>query len=204
MTNAPLVWIGLLAPWLPLKIFGPAARCSRQNQFPALRPSGRPLNVAPMRLVLLLGLLLGFAGLSRADEIKFVRVWPGWRDAASFERISEYFTGKENPGSQVILRSHPEIRSGFYFLARVTNPGPALLAVKIIVYVITPDSPKAKAFTFAAALPNGDTVFDLGLTGADWAGEKVHPVAWKIEIVTTDGHSLGAAKSFLWEKPDTK
>jgi hypothetical protein len=157
-----------------------------------------------MRLVLLLALLLGCAGLSRADEITFVRVWPGWRDAASFERISEYFTGKENPGSQVLLRSHPEIRAGFYFLARVTNPGLALAAAKVIVYVITPDSPKTKSFTFTAALPTGDTVFNIGLTGADWAGEKVHPVAWKIEIVTTEGHSLGAAKSFLWEKPDKK
>ena len=157
-----------------------------------------------MRLLLTLALLLGSAGLTRADEIKFVRVWTGWRNAASFERISEYFTGRENPGSQVLLRSHPEIRAGFYFLARVSNPGAALAAAKVIVYVITPDSPKIRSFTFTAPLPTGDTVFDLGLTGADWAGEKVHPVAWKVEVVTTEGRSLGAAKSFLWEKPDKK
>jgi len=155
-----------------------------------------------MRPFLALVLLAVLAPLSRADEVKFVRVWPAWRDAASFERISEYFTGKENPGSQVLLRSHPEIRSGFYFLARVTNSGPALTSAKVILTVITPDSPKAKAYTFPAALPAGDTVFNLGLTGADWVGEKIHPVAWKIEVVATDGHLLGAAKSFLWEKPD--
>jgi hypothetical protein len=157
-----------------------------------------------MRLVLLLALLLGSAGLSRADEVKFVRVWPGWRDAVSFERISEYFDGKENPGSQVLLRSHPEIRPGFYFLARAANSGPALTSAKLILYVITPDSPKTRTFTFTAALPTGDTVYNIGLTGADWAGDKVHPVAWKIEVVTTDGRLLGAAKSFLWEKPDKK
>jgi len=157
-----------------------------------------------MRLVLTLALLLGSAGLSRADEVKFVRVWPTWRDTASFERISEYFTGKENPGSQVLLRSHPEIRAGFYFLARATNSGPALTAGKLVLTVITPDSPKAKAYTFTTALPTGDTVFNVGLTGADWAGETVHPVAWKIEITTTEGRLLGVAKSFLWEKPDQK
>ncbi len=170
---------------------------------PHLRPADRPLNLAPMRLILMLALVLGSAGLSRADEVKFVRVWPGWRDTASFERISEYFDGKENPGSQVLLRSHPEIRPGYYFLARVTNSGPALTSAKVVLSVITPDSPKTKAYTFPAALPAGDTVFNIGLTGADWVGEKIHPVAWKIEVVATEGHSLGAAKSFLWEKPDT-
>jgi hypothetical protein len=157
-----------------------------------------------MRLVLTLALLLASAGVSRASETTFVRVWPGWRDSASFERISEYFTGKENPGSQVLLRSHPEIRSGFYFLARVTHSGSPLTAAKVVLSVITPDSPKAKTYTFTAALPAGDTVFNVGLTGADWAGEKVHPVAWKIEVATTDGRLLGVAKSFLWEKPDQK
>ena len=45
-------------------------------------------------------------------------------------------------------------------------------------------------------------MFNVGLTGDDWAGPKVHPVAWKIEVVTADGRVLGVAKSFLWEKPD--
>ena len=157
-----------------------------------------------MRLVLTLVLLLGSAGLARAAEVEFVRVWPEWREAESFKRISEYFNGQENTGSQVVLRSHPEIRSGFYFLARVTHSGPALSAAKVILTLITPDSPKSKAYTFTTALPAGDTVFNLGLTGADWAGPKVHPVAWKIEIVTTEGRLLGVAKSFLWEKPDQK
>jgi hypothetical protein len=157
-----------------------------------------------MRPVLLFALLLGLAGVACADEVTFVRVWPAWRDAVSFERISEYFTGKENPGSQVLLRSHPEIRAGFYFLARVTNSGPALASPKLVLTVITPDSPKPKAYTFPITLPGGDTVFNVGLTGADWAGEKVHPVAWKIEIFATEGRLLGAAKSFLWEKPDKK
>ena len=54
----------------------------------------------------------------------------------------------------------------------------------------------------SVVLPAGETVFNVGLTGTDWVGPKVHPVAWKIEIVATDGRLLGVQKSFLWEKPD--
>ena len=169
---------------------------------PHLRPSGRPLNFAPMRLALTLTLLLGSAGLSRSAEVEFVRVWPEWRDAVSFERVSEYFTGQENTGSQVVRRTHPETRAGFYFLARVSNSGAAQPSAKLVVFVIKPDSPQTKVYTFPVELPAGSTVFNLGLTGADWAGPKAHPVAWKVEVVATDGRVLAVQKSFLWEKPD--
>jgi hypothetical protein len=154
-----------------------------------------------MRLALTFLLLLGSSGWLRAAEVEFVRVWPEWREAKSFERISEYFTGQENPGSQVICRTHPETRAGFYFLARVNHTGAAAAAAKIILSVIKPDSPKTLEYTFPVALPAGETVFNLGLTGADWPGLKIHPVAWKIEVVAADGRVLGAHKSFLWEKP---
>jgi len=155
-----------------------------------------------MRLALTLTLLLGSAVLSRSAEVEFVRVWPEWRDAVSFERVSEYFTGQENTGSQVVQRTHPETRAGFYFLARVKNAGTTLPNAKLVVSVIKPDSPRAQVYTFPVELPAGSTVFNLGLTGADWAGSKAHPVAWKVEVVATDGRLLAAHKSFLWEKPD--
>lgn len=167
-----------------------------------LRRSGRPLNLSPMRLALMLTLLLGSISLSRAAEVEFVRVWPEWRDAVSFERVSEYFTGQENTGSQVVRRTHPETRAGFYFLARVSNHGAALTSAKLVIALIKPDSPQTKVYAFPVELPAGSTVFNLGLTGADWAGPKAHPVAWKIEVITTDGRVLAAQKSFLWEKPD--
>ena len=154
-----------------------------------------------MRLVLTCLLLLGSAGCLRAAEVEFVRVWPDWREAKSFERISEFFTGRENPGSQVICRTHPDSRAGFYFLTRLNHTGAAATSAKIVLSVIKPDSPKTLAYTFPVTLPTGETVFNLGLTGADWPGLKTHPVAWKIEVVATDGRVLGAKKSFLWEKP---
>jgi len=148
-------------------------------------------------------LLLAAAGpMTRAAEVEFVRVWPEWRDAVSFERVSEYFTGQENTGSQVVQRTHPETRAGFYFLARVSNHGAALPSAKLVVSVIKPDSPQTRVYTFPVELPAGSTVFNLGLTGADWAGPKAHPVAWKVEVIATDGRLLAVQKSFLWEKPD--
>jgi hypothetical protein len=55
-------------------------------------------------------------------NIEVVRVWPEYRTAESFDRISEYFTGRENPGNQIILRTRPESRAGFYFFTRLKTP----------------------------------------------------------------------------------
>lgn len=167
-----------------------------------MRPPRAPLSFPPMRLVLTLALLLGSLAVARASDVEFVRVWPEWRDTESFDRISEYFTGRENTGGQVILRTQPKSRAGFYFLARVNNSGSAQPAAKLILSLIKPDAPQVRVYTFPVALPAGEAVFNLGLTGDDWGGKKMHPVAWKLEAVATDGTLLTVQKSFLWEKPD--
>ncbi|MBN8527563.1 MAG: hypothetical protein J0M02_19695 [Planctomycetes bacterium] len=61
-----------------------------------------------------------------AQDLSIVRTFTGWRDGASFKRISEYFDGKENTGRETVLRTHPEQRTGYYFLVRVANPGAPL------------------------------------------------------------------------------
>jgi hypothetical protein len=137
-----------------------------------------------------------------AADAEFVRVWPGWRDAASFDRISEYFGGAETRGGrEQILRTQAGARDGYYFLVRVKTAA-AQPAAKIAVSVIRPDHPEPKVFTFPAALPEKESVLQLGLTGADWPGGKgKNPVAWKIALLTADGRVLAEHKSFLWEKP---
>ena len=137
----------------------------------------------------------------QAAEVEFVRVWTGWRDAASFERISEYFTGEENTGREIVLRTHPEQREGFYFLVRVANPGDLLTGTKFVLQVIAPSAPEPKTTIFPSNVPNRSKVFLLGLTGPDWPGADVHPVAWKLELRTADDQVLATAQSFLWEKP---
>lgn len=152
-------------------------------------------------LLLAASLLLAVFSPLRAAEVEMTRVWPGWRDAESFERIAEFFSGKENTGKQVILRTRPETRAGYYFYVRAVNPGAQVASAKFVLQVITPVDPAAKTFTFPASLAAGTTVFNLGLTGGDWPGADAAPVAWKLELVAGDGRTLATKKSFLWEKP---
>ena len=138
---------------------------------------------------------------ARAADVEFVRVWPGWQDASAFDRISEYFTGHENPGRRTILRTRAEARAGFYFLVRARNSGAALTDATFNLQVILPDAPDAKTYTFPAKLSAGATVFQLRLTGADWPGPRTHPVAWRLRLLAADGSVLAHAQSFLWEIP---
>ena len=145
-------------------------------------------------------LLLPFAG-ARAAEVEFVRVWPQWREAESFERISEFFGGGENRSGQIVLRTHADARAGYYFLVRIASAA-AVAGAKFELQVIRPDAPEPKTFSFPAVAPAGSAVFQLGLTGADWPGGKaVHPVAWKLALLAADGRVLADQRSFLWEKP---
>lgn len=154
-----------------------------------------------MRSALTLLLLLAGATLVRAADVEFLRVWPGWREAESFDRISEYFGGGENTGRQIVLRTQPAARGGFYFLVRVKSDA-ALPGVKFELSVIRPDDPEPQTHSFTATVPAKETVFQLGLTGTDWpGGQKANPVAWKLALVGADGRALVEQKSFLWEKP---
>lgn len=139
------------------------------------------------------------AGLGAA-EVEFVRVWPAWRDQASFERIGEYFGRPESTGGEIVLRTQPGSRDGFYFLVRVK--GGEAVGGRFELNVIRPDHPEPKTFTFPAALRGRETVFELGLTGNDWPGGKAaNPVAWRLALLGADGRVLAEHKSFLWEKP---
>lgn len=135
-----------------------------------------------------------------ASEVSFVRIWPAWREAESFVRISEYFGGGENTGRQTVLRTQAGQRSGYYFLVRTGNSGGALPGAKFELKLIKPDSPVTRTYTFPATVPAGGHVFNLGLTGSDWPGKDIHPVAWQLRLIAADGRELGAGQSFLWSK----
>jgi hypothetical protein len=139
--------------------------------------------------------------LSDCRRRHFVRLWPGWRDTDSFDRIAEFLGGSEPASRRTLLRTQPASRAGYYFLFRVNTPA-ATTGAQFQLSVIRPDSPTAQTFTFPATTKAGDTVFDLGLTGTDWPeGKKANPVAWKLSFVAADGRVLAEHKSFLWEKP---
>ena len=141
--------------------------------------------------------------MAKEGDLTIVRVFTGWRNAASFKRISEYFDGKENTGGATVLRTHPDQRAGYYFLVRVANPGPSQ-SIKASLEVITTTAASPVAYTFPADLKSGNTVLHLGLTGADWIDAKLNPVAWKLDLVDAGGRVLVTEKSYLWEKPAAK
>jgi len=145
--------------------------------------------------------LFALAGTAPASAgVGIVHAFPGWREAASFKRISEYFTGQENTGGEIVRRTHPDQRGGYYFLLRMENDGPAVSA-RVALQVVLPGSPEAKTFTFSVTLPEKTCVLDLGLTGADWPGPKINAVAWRFEVTDESGRVLATEKSYLWDKP---
>jgi hypothetical protein len=151
-------------------------------------------------VLFLVTLLSPVSGL--AADVEIVHVFTGWRTAESFHRLSEYFGAKENNGGTRMLRSQPAERAGYYWLIRLKNPHASMAGAKFELQVISPISPEPKTFTFAADLPHGRCVCQLGLTGSDWPGVKVRPDAWHLRLLAADGTTLLARESFLWELPD--
>jgi hypothetical protein len=159
----------------------------------------------PFRLpaALLLTAFLSAAPTSAAD-LEIVRVLTGWHSAESFHRVSEYFGGKENSGGITVLRTQSAEHSGYYWLVRLKNQGAPLPGIRFELQVISPSAPEPKPFTFAADIPSGGSVYQLGLTGPDWPGAKSRPVAWHLRLLAADGKTLLAKESFLWERPEKK
>lgn len=154
-----------------------------------------------MRLpALLLALVLGSTS-ALAGGVEVVRLLPQYMPAAAFDRVSEYFTNKENTRGATILRTQPDSRDGFYFNLRAKTPA-AIEIAWIELQIITPASPEPRTESFAVSLPKGSHLIQFGLTGKDWPGPKARPVAWKIRILSTDGAELATEQSFLWSKPE--
>lgn len=157
-----------------------------------------------MRFSLVALLLAALASPLSAADVQIARVWPGYRTAESFERISEYFTGRENSGRDIILRTQPSAREGFYFLTRLANRAAAIEGATFELSVISPTSALPRTHRFVANIPAGSRAFQLGLTGNDWPDPQAEPVAWQVIVWGPDGTELARKHSFLWSKPETK
>lgn len=148
----------------------------------------------------LLALFLALAAAASAADLQILRVFSGWRDAGSFRRISEYFTGREHTGGEIVVRTRPAQRGGYYFLVRTRNAG-APFEGSFDFQVVLPHSPQPRAFRFRATVPAGEAVFNLGVTGADWPDRETDVVAWKLDLRDAGGQALATGRSYLWEKP---
>lgn len=149
-----------------------------------------------------LAFLLAFCATAKAADPHFKRVWPQYHDADEFTSFYEDYTGRELVGKWTVLRTQPDKRGGLYFVTRVENPGGQLRGTTFIVRIISPESENTREYTFQADVPKGSRLFVLGLTGKDWGGPRVEPVAWSMELHASDGRLLTRQVSYLWEKPD--
>ena len=117
-----------------------------------------------------------------------------------FVRFSEFFTGRENTGNYVIIRSQKE-RSGLYFYLPLNE---SKIRVDKIFYfklsLIDSRNPKARNFDFL--MPEKEKFpknILLGITGEDWAEKEDRLVAWEIKILDEGEKNLCVAKSSLWQ-----
>lgn len=170
-----------------------------------LRPTlcyARPLRkTLSMRLpALLLALALASTNAA-AKDVEIVRLLPEYMPAAAFDRVSEYFTRRENTRGATVLRTQPASREGFYFNLRAKSPA-GLEIAWIELQIITPFSTEPRTESFALTLPRGSHLIRLGLTGPDWPDVDARPVAWKLRLLAADGAELATRQSFLWSKPD--
>ncbi len=154
-----------------------------------------------MRLpAFLLALTLGSTSVL-AGGVEVVRLLPEYMPAEAFDRVSEYFTNKENTRGATIIRTQPDSREGFYFNLRAKSDT-AIEIAWVELQIITPTSPEPRTESFAVSLPKGSHLIRFGLTGKDWPGPKALPVAWKMRLLATDGAELASQQSFLWSKPE--
>ncbi|NBB80249.1 MAG: hypothetical protein GVY36_12540 [Verrucomicrobia bacterium] len=131
-------------------------------------------------------------------EIKEIK--PRYIDAEQLTRVSEYFTGQENTGNRVFLRTSPEAKSGYYFTLILDEKVRRLpKGTTIIGEFYAPEEVDLQRYTFTLPnrRPKTKEIF-VGLTGDDWPGADAIPAAWRFTIKGPNGNTLGESQSFLW------
>ena len=146
------------------------------------------------------------AASSAIYALEFRHVAYRYVEAKSFKRISEYFTGRENPGNRLLCRSRPADREGLYFILSLDEHSRKLpQGSQFVVEFIRPDDPETQTIRIPVPekRPRGKEIY-LGLTGDDWQDKTARPVAWRLRLVDASGEVIAERKSFLWERPADK
>jgi len=134
----------------------------------------------------------------RIENVKLRQI-----EAEKFTRISEYFTGRENEGRRMFLRSNSESRGGLYFIARFSKPldrFPPDLKVGIDFY----EAGSAQVRQYRYLLPERRKHTNKLFIGITEPGilDKTLPVAWRVCLEYPDGSLFAERKSYLWEMPE--
>jgi len=162
-------------------------------------------NLPPMRLLIpALASFLFFGCASVPKEaltsIEIREVKPRYIEADQLTRASEYFTGEENKGKRILLRSTTGVKIGYYFTLILDEKVRRLPKGTVIIgEFFTPDSVDMQTYEFKLPnrRPNTREIF-VGLTGDDWPDRQSVPAAWRFSIRGPNGNTLAETQSFLW------
>lgn len=132
-----------------------------------------------------------------------------YKETNFFKRISEYFSGVENTGYRLILRTDPQQREGLYFQSLLSRPVRELPEGAVFrVRYVRPETGQP-VISHSFPLPqdlrsSGKTQLWLGFTGADAPADEAAPVAWQISVEDAEGNPLAETHSFLWSPRDAQ
>lgn len=120
----------------------------------------------------------------------------------AFLRIPEFFSGAEYEGIKVYCRSSDASRAGFYLVVKVSG-SVAKIPTQMLWSLdwVMPHVPRPRTKQIPIENPNifGKEVF-IGLTGEDWSGQSVQPLAWCLKLLDGEGREIAQNQSFLWSK----
>ena len=139
--------------------------------------------------------------ISIENSVTIENIEPRYMQDSDFISIREYMTGTMNTGKKVILRSDPDVRTGFYFILTFDTklhrfpPG-----CSIIGEYYTPLSSDSKTHRFVLPMQRKKTrEVMIGLTGDDWPlDDGSAPSAWQFIVQDANGEIIGLKQSFLW------
>lgn len=139
-------------------------------------------------------------GYDRNSNARIAYVHPRYLEDVETRSIGEALTGEEHTHYYLTLRSDPNSREGMYFFI-MTDIGISKISDGTIIeiYVDSNQTPKVREFKFV--VPQTHSLLreiKLGITGADWKGDKELPNAYKVVIKTPVGKTITEYKSWLW------
>lgn len=160
-----------------------------------------------MRLILITLLPFFFVGcalLPKKEQerpIVIKEIKPRYMDEQQFMRASEYWTGKEDTGRRIIIRTDSAERSGYYFTLILSEKARELPRGTTILgefYTSKSFDVQTHEFSLPRKLPKTKEIF-IGLTGEDAPADQKVPGAWRFTIKTAGGDIIAQEQSYLWE-----
>ena len=123
------------------------------------------------------------------------------RTAADAARASDVLGEKEDHGADVVFRTDPAARGGYYYYVKLADA--PLADTRLVLQVVRTENAAPERYEFVTdyrpGFPFGEYV--IGLTGKQAGEANWRPLAWRISVVDAKGKVLAAKHSFLWGTP---